>query len=402
MDTSVSRTLFSQRANQLTSSAIREILKITERPEVISFAGGLPSPEGFPIPELRVAFDRVLSTQGATALQYGRTEGYTPLREWVAQDLSRPGLAVDPEEVLIVSGSQQALDMLGKLFIDQGSPVLVEAPSYLGALQSFSQFQPEYRAVPTDERGLVPEALSDGLVRDARFIYVLPNFQNPTGLTLDRARRQALVERCAAVGLPIIEDDPYGELRYAGEPQPGLLELGRPAGATVIRLGTFSKVLAPGMRLGYVVAPRHIISKLVQIKQATDLHTATVTQMAVYEAVRNGFLREHLPKVRELYRRQCGYMLDALQEYFPADARWTRPEGGMFIWVTLRPSIDTTQLLQAAIQRNVAFVPGAPFYAGADAPSNTLRLSFVTVPEDRIRHGVRTLGELIGPAPARE
>ncbi|MGX5658850.1 aminotransferase-like domain-containing protein [Castellaniella ginsengisoli] len=400
MDMSVSRTLFSQRANQLTSSAIREILKITERPEVISFAGGLPSPEGFPIPELRAAFDRVLSTQGATALQYGRTEGYTPLREWVAQDLSRPGLDIDPEEVLIVSGSQQALDMLGKLFIDQGSPVLVEAPSYLGALQSFSQFQPQYRAVPTDERGLVPEALGEDLARDARFIYVLPNFQNPTGLTLDRARRQALVERCARLGLPIIEDDPYGELRYAGEPQPGLLELGRPVGATVIRLGTFSKVLAPGMRLGYVVAPRHIISKLVQIKQATDLHTATVTQMAVYEAVRGGFLREHLPKVRELYRRQCGYMLDALQEYFPSDAHWTRPEGGMFIWVRLRESIDTTQLLQAAIQRNVAFVPGAPFYA-VDAPVNTLRLSFVTVPEDRIRAGVRTLGELIGPAPAR-
>lgn len=389
--------VFSRRARQLTSSAIREILKITERPEVISFAGGLPSPEGFPIPELRAAFDRVLATQGATALQYGRTEGYTPLREWVARDLSRGGVAIDPDEVLIVSGSQQALDMLGKLFIDPGSRVLVEAPSYLGALQSFSLFEPQFQSVPTDARGLVPGALDADLTQDARFIYVLPNFQNPTGLTLDLERRQALVARCAALGLPIIEDDPYGELRYDGEPQPSLLELGRPAGATVIRLGTFSKVLAPGMRLGYVVAPRDIISKLVQIKQATDLHTATITQMAVYETVRSGFLQAHLPKVREIYRRQCGYMLDALQRYFPADARWTRPQGGMFIWVTLRDGIDTAELLQRAIQRNVAFVPGAPFYAGVRAPANMLRLSFVTVPEDRIRAGIQVLGELIGP-----
>ncbi len=388
---------FSGRARQLTSSAIREILKITERPEVISFAGGLPSPEGFPIPELRAAFDRVLATQGATALQYGRTEGYTPLREWVAQDLSRDGVTIDPEEVLIVSGSQQALDMLGKLFIDPGSRVLVEAPSYLGALQSFSLFEPQYQSVPTDAGGLIPEALDAELTQDARFIYVLPNFQNPTGLTLDLQRRQALVERCAALGLPIIEDDPYGELRYAGEPQPSLLELGRPVGATVIRLGTFSKVLAPGMRLGYVVAPREVISKLVQIKQATDLHTATITQMAVYETVRNGFLRTHLPKVRDIYQRQCGYMLDALQRHFPADARWTRPQGGMFIWVTLREGIDTAELLQRAIARNVAFVPGAPFYASAQAPTNRLRLSFVTVPEDRIRTGIQVLGELIGP-----
>ncbi|WP_322998767.1 PLP-dependent aminotransferase family protein [Castellaniella sp.] len=402
MDTLTSTpAVFSQRARQLTSSAIREILKITERPEVISFAGGLPSPEGFPIAQLRAAFDRVLADQGATALQYGRTEGYTPLREWVAQDLSRAGTRIDPEEVLIVSGSQQALDMLGKLFIDPGSKVLVEAPSYLGALQSFSLFEPQFQSVPTDEGGLIPEALDAALCRGARFIYALPNFQNPTGLTLDHARRQALVERCAALGLPVIEDDPYGELRYAGEPQPSLLELGRAVGATVIRLGTFSKVLAPGMRLGYVVAPRDIISKLVQIKQATDLHTATVTQMAVYETVRGGFLQQHLPKVRALYQRQCGYMLDALQQHFPADARWTRPQGGMFIWVTLREGIDTAELLQRAIARNVAFVPGAPFYAGVQAPTNTLRLSFVTVPEDRIRAGVQVLGELIGPAGGR-
>jgi len=387
---------FSQRAQQLTSSTIREILKVTERPEVISFAGGLPSPKGFPVAAIRQAFDRVLEQSPQSALQYGPTEGYAPLRAWVAEDLKRTGADdVSPDEVLIVSGSQQALDMLGKLFIDAGSKVLVEAPSYLGALQSFSMFSPVYESVPTDAGGMIPESLTPERAAGARFIYALPNFQNPTGLTLDLPRRQALVERCAALQVPIIEDDPYGELRYAGEPQPGLLGLGRKVGATVIRLGTFSKVLSPGLRLGYIVAPRPIIAKLVQIKQATDLHTATLTQMAVYEAVKDGFLAEHLPVVRQLYKEQCGYMLDAMENEFPDSVSWTRPEGGMFIWVTLPAHIDSAELLGRAIQRNVAFVPGASFFAGAEVHSNTLRLSFVTVSEEKIREGIAILGQLI-------
>ncbi|NYT62943.1 PLP-dependent aminotransferase family protein [Alcaligenaceae bacterium] len=387
---------FSQRAQKLTSSTIREILKVTERPEIISFAGGLPAPKGFPVDTISAAFDHVLETNGESALQYGPTEGYAPLRAWVAEDLKRVGAHdISPDEVLIVSGSQQALDMLGKLFIDPGSKVLVEAPSYLGALQSFSLFEPEYVSVPTDSGGLIPDALTGERVADARFIYALPNFQNPTGLTLDLARRKALVERCAAAQLPIIEDDPYGDLRYAGEPQPGLLGLGRAVGATVIRLGTFSKVLAPGLRLGYIVAPKPIISKLVQIKQATDLHTATLTQMAVYETIKNGFLTKHLPMVRDLYKEQCGYMLEAMDEHFPSTATWTRPEGGMFIWVTLPAHIDGTELLARAIEKNVAFVPGAPFYAGAEQQHNTLRLSFVTVSEAKIREGIAILGKLI-------
>ena len=395
MDSTTPPYIFSQRAQQLTSSAIREILKITERPEIISFAGGLPAPKGFPIEIIRQAFDQVLQTAGESALQYGPTEGYAPLRAWVAQDMQRVGADVSPDEVLIVSGSQQALDMLGKLFIDPGSKVLLEAPSYLGAIQSFSLFEPDYVAVPTDEGGLIPEGLTDERMAGARFIYVLPNFQNPTGLTLDLERRKALVERCAMAQVPIIEDDPYGELRYAGSPQPGLLGLGRKAGATVVRLGTFSKVLAPGLRLGYIVAPKHIIAKLVQIKQATDLHTATLTQMAVYEVVRDGFLATHMPTVRDLYKEQCGYMLDAMDEHFPSGVSWTRPEGGMFIWVTLPQHIDAQQLLAQAVDRKVAFVPGAPFFAGAHAPKNTLRLSFVTVTKERIREGIAILGQLL-------
>lgn len=386
---------FSNRANQLTSSAIREILKVTTRPEIISFAGGLPSADGFPITELRQAFDTVLATDGRAALQYGPTEGYTPLREWVAQDLSTEDVNIDVNEVLIVSGSQQALDMLGKLFIDVGSKVLVESPTYLGALQSFSVFEPEYVAMDTDDGGLIPAEVSTAKAAGARFLYALPNFQNPTGRTMSEARRQELVERCATAGIPIIEDDPYGELRYKGTPQPSLLHLGRKAGATVVRLGSFSKVLAPGLRLGYIVAPAAIIDKLVQIKQATDLHSPSVTQMAVYEAVKGGFLQQHLPTVRDLYKQQCQYMLDAMAQHFPDNVKWTRPEGGMFLWVTLPEHMDSQELLHKAIERNVAFVPGEPFYAAGEPKRNTFRLSFVTVSEDRIREGIAILGQLI-------
>ncbi|OWT74986.1 MULTISPECIES: PLP-dependent aminotransferase family protein [unclassified Achromobacter] len=386
---------FSERATQLTSSAIREILKVTERPDIISFAGGLPAPSGFPVDVVRAAFDKVLVSNGRAALQYGPTEGYAPLRSWVANDLNSKGANVAPENILIVSGSQQALDLLGKVLIDKDSKVLVETPSYLGALQSFSLYQPRFVSVDSDEGGLVPQALTEENTKGARFLYALPNFQNPTGRTLSRQRRQDLIARAAALGLPVVEDDPYGELRYAGEPEPSLLALGGEANALVIRMGSFSKVLAPGLRLGYIAAPRKLIDKLVQAKQATDLHTATLTQMAVYEIVKDGFLDSHLPTVRELYRQQCNYMLDALQKEFPSSATWTRPEGGMFIWVTLPEGIDTQVLLQQAIEEKVAFVPGEPFYANAPAPRNTLRLSFVTVPEDKIRTGVATLGRLI-------
>jgi len=386
---------FSERATQLTSSAIREILKVTERPDIISFAGGLPAPSGFPVDVVRAAFDKVLVSNGRAALQYGPTEGYGPLRSWVANDLNSKGANVAPENILIVSGSQQALDLLGKVLIDKDSKVLVETPSYLGALQSFSLYQPRFVSVDSDEGGLVPEALTEENTDGARFLYALPNFQNPTGRTLSRQRRQALIARAAALGLPVVEDDPYGELRYAGEAEPSLLSLGGEANALVIRMGSFSKVLAPGLRLGYIAAPRKLIDKLVQAKQATDLHTSTLTQMAVYEIVKDGFLDSHLPTVRELYRQQCNYMLDALQKEFPSSATWTRPEGGMFIWVTLPEGIDTNVLLQQAIEEKVAFVPGEPFYANAPAPRNTLRLSFVTVPEDKIRTGVATLGRLI-------
>jgi 2-aminoadipate transaminase len=381
---------FSARAEQLQSSAIREILKITMRPEIISFAGGLPSPLTFPVERMRAAYDKVLSRDGKVALQYGPSDGYAPLRAWIADSLSGEGARILPEQVLMLSGSQQGLDLLGKVLIDEGSRVLVETPSYLGALQAFSLYRPEFISVDTDDGGVLPEAVAK-VGKGARLLYSLPNFQNPTGRTMPLERRVALVETCARLGLPLVEDNPYGALSYHGEPLPRMLNM-NPRG--VVYMGSFSKVLTPGIRLGYVVAPEHLVRKLEQARQAADLHTSQITQMVVHEVIKDGFLDEHIPTIRTLYAAQCQTMLDALEQYFPASASWTRPQGGMFIWVTLPRHIDSMKLLDAAVEQGVAFVPGAPFYANTPA-TNTLRLSFVTVPPEKIREGVATLGRLI-------
>lgn len=381
---------FSERAQQLKSSAIREILKVTMRPEIISFAGGLPSPETFPVERMRAAYDSVLSRQGKVALQYGPTDGYAPLREWIADSLSIDGATILADQVIMLSGSQQGLDLLGKVLIDERSRVLVETPSYLGALQAFSVYQPEFVSVPTDDAGLLPDAVRSA-GQGARLLYALPNFQNPTGRTMSVDRRVSLVDTCAQLGLPLVEDDPYGALSYSGDPLPKMLTM-NPDG--VVYMGSFSKVLTPGIRLGYVVAPLPLARKLEQAKQATDLHTAQLTQMVVHEVIKDGFLTEHIPTIRKLYADQCQAMLDALTESFPSSVTWTRPEGGMFIWITLPGHIDSTQLLEEAVAQKVAFVPGAPFYANSPE-QNTLRLSFVTVPPEKIREGIATLGRLI-------
>lgn len=381
---------FSERAAEMQSSFIREILKVTQRPEIISFAGGLPSPATFPVAEMKEAFDKVLTDTGKVALQYGPTDGYPPLREWIANSLSIDGAKIVPEQVLMTSGSQQALDLLGKVLIDEGSRVLVETPSYLGALQAFSVYRPEFKSVATDEHGLVPASIA-AVAEGARMLYALPNFQNPTGRSLSIARRLELVETCARFGIPLIEDDPYGALSYKGEPFPKMLTM-NPDG--VIYMGSFSKVLTPGIRLGYVVAPLPLVRRLELAKQAADLHTAQLTQMVVHQVIKDGFLERHIPGIRTLYGNQCQVMLDAMAEHFPAGVSWTRPEGGMFIWVTLPKHIDAMKLLDQSVAAKVAFVPGAPFYAN-EPETNTLRLSFVTVPPERIREGIAILGKLI-------
>jgi len=388
---------FSERAQGLQSSFIREILKITQRPEIISFAGGLPSPATFPVERMKEAYDRVLTEAGKVALQYGPTDGYGPLKEWIANSLSTEGTKILPEQILMVSGSQQALDLIGKVLIDEGSRVLVETPSYLGALQAFSVYRPEFGSVATDEHGLVPSSIEPvaGVAdKRARLLYSLPNFQNPTGRSLSLERRRELVETCARLQLPLIEDDPYGALSYKGEPMPKMVAM-NPEG--VIYMGSFSKVLTPGIRLGYVCAPLPLVRRLELAKQAADLHTAQLTQMVVYDVVKDGFLDQHIPTIRTLYGNQCQAMLDAMDEHFPQEVSWTRPEGGMFIWVTLPKHIDAMQLLDQAIAARVAFVPGAPFYA-TDPETHTLRLSFVTVPPERIREGIAILGQLIKAA----
>lgn len=381
---------FSERAKGMQASFIREILKVTQQPEITSFAGGLPSPATFPVEIMKAAYDKVLSTNGKVALQYGPTDGYMPLRQWIADSLSENGAKILPEQVLMVSGSQQALDLIGKVLIDEGSKVLVETPSYLGALQAFSVYRPEFHSVATDEQGLVPSSL-DAIAEGARLLYALPNFQNPTGRSLSVARRQELVETCARLNLPLIEDDPYGSLSYTGQPSPKMIAM-NPEG--VIYMGSFSKVLTPGIRLGYVVAPLPMVRRLELAKQAADLHTAQLTQMVVHEVVKDGFLDQHIPTIRKLYGDQCQAMLKAMDEHFPAECQWTKPDGGMFIWVDLPKHINAMELLDEAIKHKIAFVPGAPFYANEPA-TNTLRLSFVTVPPERIHAGIEVLGKLI-------
>lgn len=383
---------FSRRAQTLSSSAIREILKVTERPEVISFAGGLPSPASFPVDAIARASARVFARQAQTALQYGPTEGYGPLREWIG---ARHGVAA--ERVIVTTGSQQALDLLGKVLIDPGSPVLVETPTYLGALQAFSLFEPVFCALRSDDDGPLPEALDVGLAQEARLLYAQPNFQNPTGRRMPLARRAALVERARELGVLLVEDDPYGELAYDGQRLPTLLSM-NPDG--VAYLGSFSKVLAPGLRLGYLIAPPKLARKLVHAKQAADLHSPSLAQLLAFETVRDGLLDPHLAVVRERYRAQCEAMLDALARHMPPGVRWSRPSGGMFVWLTLPAGVDAGELLPRAIARNVAFVPGAAFYAGP-AAVNTLRLAFVTVPPARIEQGVAILGQLFAEALAR-
>src|SRR6201993_4438878 len=393
---------FSQRAKNVKSSAIRELLKITQRPEIISFAGGLPAPDVFPVERFREACSKVLEKNAKTALQYGATEGYEPLREMIARHTSRYGVKAKPEHVLITSGSQQALDLIGKLLINPGDRVLVEAPTYLGALQAFTVYGADYVSVPSDEDGLRSDLLEKPLRSGPKFMYVLPNFQNPGGTTLSESRRHELVQLADKFGIPIIEDDPYGQLRYEGAHLPPLVVLDRKnlrrddgySIGNVIYLSTFSKTLAPGLRLGWIIAPPEVIAKLVQLKQGADLHTSTFIQIVAYEVARDNFLDEHVKVIRRVYRERRDVMLEALAEYFPPEVTWTRPKGGLFLWVTLPEGMDARKLFDTAVRENVAFVPGDCFYAPnghQEEARRHMRLNFSAAPPDQIREGIKRL-----------
>jgi 2-aminoadipate transaminase len=331
----------------------------------------------------------VLSEAPREALQYAASEGYGPLREWVAGEMAGKGLVVDPDQVLITTGSQQGLDLVGKVLIDAGSRIAVEAPTYLGALQAFAPYEPEVVTLAGDENGPLAEGLD--AVQGARFLYLLPNFQNPSGRCMSEARRAALAEKARAIGLPLVEDNPYGDLWFDAEPPAPLAA--RWSEGTVY-LGSFSKVLAPGLRLGYVIAPKALGPKLLQAKQAADLHTPGFNQRIVFEVIRNGFLRDHVPTIRARYKAQRDAMRAALETHLPAGCRWAVPSGGMFFWVELPEGVDATALLPQAVELGMAYVPGAAFFA-EQPMHNTLRLSFVTVAPDVIERGVAMLGQAL-------
>lgn len=385
-----------RRCARMNPSILREILKVAERPGVKSMAGGLPSPHTFPVEAIKEACARVLTDAPGPALQYAASEGFTPLREWVAARLSRPGYQVAPDEVLITTGSQQGLELMAKAFIDAGAPIAVEQPTYLGALQAYEPYEPSYVSLASDGDGPTAESIASLPMRAAgtRFAYLLPNFQNPTGGQISDARRSALVAAAQSAGVPILEDNPYGEIWF-DEPPPPSMTSRWPEGC--VYLGSFSKVLTPGFRLGYLVAPKPVYTKLLSAKQGEDLHTPGFNQRVVYEVIKDGFLDRHIPTIRQRYRTQRDAMAAALTAHMPAGTTWTAPRGGMFFWVRLPEGFDTMPLLPKAVEAGVAFVPGAPFFT-EKPDSRTMRLSFVTLTPQEITEAVAALGRVVAEA----
>lgn len=393
---------FAQRMLGMRRSEVRELLKVTEQPGVISFGGGLPAPELFPVERCAEACRTVLRDHGAQALQYSTTEGYRPLREMIARHTRRYGVEVGPDNILITASSQQALDLIGKVFINPGDRIVVERPTYLGALQAWNLCQAQYIGVPMDDDGMRTDALESALRAGPKFLYALPNFQNPTGVTLSLDRRKKLVELADHYGVPILEDDPYGQLRYEGEHLPSIVALdaefqangGAPYTGNVIYLSTFSKTLAPGLRLGWIVASESVIERLVLAKQATDLHTSTFNQMIAFEMARGGFIDEHVRAIRREYRSRRDAMLAALTEHFPAGVTWTRPSGGLFLWLRFPEEMDAEAILHEAIKEKVAFVIGSAFFPDGSG-RNTARINFSNADPEHIREGISRLGGVL-------
>ncbi|MDF7667883.1 PLP-dependent aminotransferase family protein [Orbaceae bacterium ESL0727] len=378
---------FSNKAKKINSSAIREILKVTQSSDIISFAGGVPTPDCFPLEDIKSAMhDLMISKNFSNALQYGPTEGYLELRKWIANYISsREAITLTQDNVLIVSGSQQALDLVGKCFINENDDLFVTDPTYLGAIQAFSIYDPNF--VPISQLEELTQSPQNNVL-----LYIIPNFNNPTGNQLTLEERNKITAYCNNKNMLIIEDDPYGDLSYSGKRSPSILSL---AQKNTIYLGSFSKILSPGMRLGYIIAEPEIIKKLVQFKQASDLHTSSFVQYIVFNILnKNNFLVEHLKEIRNVYREKCTVMLKALNQYMPKSVSWNEPNGGMFIWLTLPNYMDGKKLLDMAIKKKVAFVPGE-FFFSKEKRSNFIRLSFVTNSNDAIINGIRTLSLII-------
>lgn len=391
---------FAKRTQLTTRSPIRELLKFTIQPEVISFAGGLPAPELFPVERIRQATNTVLAQHGPEALQYSTTEGMPELRSFLAQRLSSQTLCVKPENILIVTGSQQALDLIARIFVNEHDRVILENPTYLGMLQTLGPYDPTYLPVTTDEDGMRIEAIPALLRQHPRLMYIVPNYQNPQGTTLIKQRRLDLIHMLEPYPVPLVEDNPYSELRYTGEIEPSLMELDaqslsiRELNGRVIYTSTFSKILSPGLRVGWIAAPLPVIDKLVAAKQSTDLHTSTLVQYIIYEVVRDGFLESHIAQLRTAYRERRDTMLAAMAKYFPEEVTWSHPAGGLFLMVYLPQRLDAEELLQEALAYKVAFVPGVDFHVG-NAGHNTFRLNFSHESPPVIEEGIRRLGHLL-------
>ncbi len=382
---------FARRISKIHRSFVTEILGVTENPEVISFAGGIPNPFNFPVRELAEAAQKVLADDARNALQYTSTQGYLPLRQHIADRYRRKyGLDADPADIIITNGSQQGFDLIGKVFIERGDHVVLERPAYHGALQAFSMYEADFTQVPLLQDGLDVDALKTTLEeRPAKLFYAVPTFQNPSGLTYSLSKRQRTADVLTSHDVLLIEDDPYGEIRFEGESLPPIKKF---LVDNTILLGTFSKTVVPGFRLGWAWAPRRMIPSLLEAKQAADFHSDNVAQRIVYRYLADNDLDEHIAVLREAYRRQHGYMVAAIERHIPKGVRYTKPEGGMFVYMTLPDGVSSMELFEVAAKRNVAFVPGAAFHAGGVGGDDSLRLSFATCDEAQMEEGMKRLG----------
>ncbi|MBX2843526.1 MAG: PLP-dependent aminotransferase family protein [Flammeovirgaceae bacterium] len=385
--------LFSEGIKQIPTSYIREILKVTADPDMISFAGGLPNPALFPVEEIKKVTAEILNKEAANILQYAKSEGYLPLREFIANRYKEKyNLEVSPEEILITNGSQQALDLIGKVFLNPGDQVLLEKPSYLGAIQSFSFYQPKFITVPLEADGPDIEHLNKILsIQKPKFFYSIPNFQNPSGITYSESKRKTVCEAVINNNLLLVEDDPYGEINFSGEMYPPLkTQIGNKG----ILLGTFSKIVAPGLRLGWVVAEKSIIKQLIRAKQASDLHSNNLSQRIIYQYLNQFNLENHLEKLRSNYKLQCNWMIAAMRKYFPKEINYMEPKGGMFIWVQLPKGFSVMDLAKETIKQKVVFVPGNTFYVDGSG-ENTFRLNFSNSDEKTIEKGIKRMGKIL-------
>lgn len=385
---------FAKRMDNIKGSAIRELLKLTEQPDIISFAGGLPAPELFPIEEMKQVCTKVLDSDGRAALQYSTTEGYIPLRKIISERMKKSGVEVPYEQVIITSGSQQGLEFSGKIFLNEGDTVICESPSYLGALNAFKAYQPKFVEIDMDENGMKMDQLENALksTPNAKFIYTIPDFQNPTGITMSLERRKKLVELATKYNVPVVEDNPYGELRFEGEKYPAIKHFD--TAGIVIYLGTFSKTFAPGLRVGWIAASPEILQKYVLVKQGADLQCNSMTQREVATFIEMYNLDEHIKKIIGVYGKRRDLMIQTMEKEFPKNVKFTYPNGGLFTWVDLPEGVDAGDVMKKALEEKVAFVPGGSFYPNG-GNANHFRLNYSNMPEDKIVEGITRLGKVL-------